>query len=217
MPYKAVIFDLDGTLLDTLEDIGTAVNRVLVRKGFAQHPIHLYRQFVGEGARRMIMRALPEEHRDEITVQDCLEEYLVEYERCWNKTTRLYKGIPELLDRLVSRGIKPAVLSNKPVAFTRQCVSELLSSWRFDAVIGESEKMPRKPDPQGALSIAEQMNIDPKDILFVGDSGVDMKTAKAAGMFAVGALWGFRDRDELQQKGADVLAQHPMEILQLIK
>jgi phosphoglycolate phosphatase len=217
MSYKAVIFDLDGTLLNTLEDIGTAANSVLAGKGFPSHPIDLYRDFVGEGAKRMITRALPVECRDEVTIRSCLAEYLVEYGRCWNAASRPYDGMLELLDALVSRGIKLAVLSNKTEAFTRQYVGKLLSRWTFDAVVGEKEGMARKPDPEGALMIAAHLGIDPGEILFVGDSAVDMQTAKAAGMFAVGALWGFRGREELEQNGADILAGHPMDIVGLIK
>lgn len=216
MSYKAVIFDLDGTLLDTLEDIGTAVNRVLIRKGFPSHPINLYREFVGEGAQLMIMRALPAERCDADTVKTCLEEYLEEYGRSWNETTRPYEGIPDLLDTLVSRGIKLAVLSNKPEVFTMQCVNEFLSRWTFDMIIGENESIPRKPDPQGALAIVEHLHIRPEEFIYVGDSEVDMKTAKAAGMFAVGVPWGFRSREELQREGADILIEHPMEIVKLI-
>jgi len=113
--------------------------------------------------------------------------------------------------------MKLAVLSNKAEGFTRQCVSKFLSHWTFDIVIGEKEGVARKPDPQGALIIAARLGVDPGETLFVGDSGVDMKTAKAAGMFAVGALWGFRDREELEQNGADVIINHPMEILGLIE
>ncbi len=217
MLYKAVIFDLDGTLLNTLEDIGTAANKALAGKGFPSHPIDLYREFIGEGAKLMITRALPEEYRDEMTIRSCLEEYLAEYRRCWDAATKPYDGIPDLLNMLVSRGMKIAVLSNKAEVFARLCVTQLLPHWTFDVVAGENEGVARKPDPQGALIIAARLGVDPGETLFVGDSGVDMKTAKAAGMFAVGALWGFRDREELEQNGADVLANHPMEILQFVQ
>lgn len=217
MSYKAVIFDLDGTLLNTLGDIGGAANSALAAKGFPSHPIDLYRDFVGEGARRMITYALPAECRDEATIQSCLAEYLVEYGRGWDVATRPYDGISELLDTLVSRGIRLAVLSNKPEVFTQQCVGKLLSRWTFDIVVGEKEGVPRKPDPEGALLIAAHLGIDPGEILFVGDSAVDMQTAKAAGMFAAGALWGFRSREELEQNGTDVLVNHPMEIARLIE
>ena len=216
MSYRAVIFDLDGTLLDTLEDIGTAVNRVLQRKGFDPHPVTRYREFVGEGARRMIARALPVECRDEAIVLACLEEYLEEYACRWNMTTKPYNDIPGLLDALVSRGMRLAVLSNKQETFTRQCIDRFLSDWTFDAVMGEIEGMPRKPDPQGALTAAARLGIDPAEIIFVGDSGVDMKTAKSAGMFAVGVLWGYRGREELEKSGADAVIAHPMKLVELI-
>ncbi len=216
MPFRAVIFDLDGTLLDTLDDIANAANRVLASRAFPTHPNVQYRTWIGEGVLRLISRALPEGHQDQATVPACADAYVREYERNWNTQTCAYAGIPELLDGLVKRGLKRAVLSNKPDQFVQRCVNELLAQWTFDQVLGASDKFPRKPDPSGATAIALSLGIPRAECLYLGDSGVDMETARAAGMCAVGALWGFRDRAELLDAGAQFLVSHPREVLQLV-
>ncbi len=216
MTYKAIIFDLDGTLLDTLEDLGDAVNRVLTAKGFPTHKIDAYRYFIGDGEAMLITRALPEEKRSDELVSICLEEYRQDYSRNWNVNTRPYDGVAEMLDALVSHGFKLAILSNKPHEFTKLCVSGLLSKWTFDAVFGQREPIPRKPDPAGALKIAGELKIPPSEFLYLGDTAVDMKTAIAANMFPVGVLWGFRSAEELQQSGAQVLLKRPMDIMNIL-
>ncbi len=216
MTFKAVLFDLDGTLLDTLEDIADSANRVLAGRGFPSHPTNAYREAVGQGARQLIINILPDANRDPDTIRICLDAFLRDYGQNWKRKTKLYAGVTELLDALKTRGIKMAVLSNKPAEFTVKCIHELLAGWTFDAVIGASDDMPSKPDPTGAFEIAGRLKIPPEEFLFVGDSGIDMRTAVAARMFAVGALWGFRGREELLREGADVLLDHPREILRLL-
>jgi phosphoglycolate phosphatase len=216
MPYKAVLFDLDGTLLDTLEDIGNAVNRVLEGKGFPTHELDAYRNFVGNGSAMLISRALPIERRTDDVIHTCLTAYLDDYGRNWNVKTKPYEGIPEMLDALNDRGLKMAILSNKLHAFTKQCATELLSSWDFDAVIGQRDGMPPKPDPASALEVAKRLGLSPADFLYMGDSGVDMKTAVASGMFPVGVLWGFRTMKELRDYGGLALINRPSEILSLL-
>jgi phosphoglycolate phosphatase len=216
MTYKAVIFDLDGTLLDTLEDLGNAVNRVLTAKGFPAHKIDAYRYFIGDGEAMLITRALPEEKRSDELVSICLEEYRQDYSRNWNVNTRPYDGVAEMLDALVAHGFKLAILSNKPHEFTKLCVSGLLSNWTFDAVFGQREPIPRKPDPAGALKIAGDLKTSPSGFLYLGDTAVDMKTAIAANMFPVGVLWGFRSAEELQQSGAQILLKRPMDIMNIL-
>ena len=216
MPFRATIFDLDGTLLDTLDDIATAANRALAARGFPIHPHSRYRTFVGDGVVKLISRALPETHRDEATVQAGVSAFAQEYERTWNVQTRPYAGVPELLDALVRRGLKLAVLSNKPDRFTQQCVEDLLANWKFEAVLGASDQFPRKPDPASAMEIARRLGVTPADCLYVGDSGVDMQTARAAHMCAVGVLWGFRGKEELLQDGAQHLINKPSEVLDLL-
>lgn len=213
---KAVIFDLDGTLLDTLEDIGNAVNQVLLRRGYPTHPIDRYRHFVGDGSEMLIRRALPESKSTPDRVPACLDEFKVAYGKTWDATTKPYGGIPELLNHLTLDGIRLAVLSNKPHVFARQCVDRQLATWTFEKVIGFSGRFPKKPDPAGALSILQDLKLEKKDCLFMGDSGVDMQTATAAGLFPVGAAWGFRSEAELMEYGCRFLARHPMDVLTLL-
>jgi len=213
---KAVIFDLDGTLLDTLEDIGNAVNRVLSNRGYPVHPVNRYRSFVGDGWEMLIKRALPESESTREKVKACVEDSMLAYAKTWDVTTAPYAGIPELLDDLTQKGIQLAVLSNKPHVFTRQYVDKLLAAWTFEKVIGVNSRFPRKPDPAGALSIVKELNLDKKNCLFMGDSGVDMQTAAAAGIFSVGAAWGFKSEAELMENGCRFLARHPRDVLGLI-
>ena len=213
MPCQAVIFDLDGTLLDTLEDLGDAVNRVLSALELPVHPIDAYRFFVGDGVTKLITRALPENKRDAETVQSCLEAFSADYDRHWNVKTRPYDGVGALLDALTARGLKRAILSNKPHEFTQLCVREFLPKWSFDAVIGQREGVPLKPDPAGALEIARTLGIPPAGFVYLGDTAVDIKTAIAAGMTPVGVLWGFRPAKELRESGAKILIEQPLEVL----
>ena len=216
MTYKAVLFDLDGTLLDTIEDIGDAVNRVLEQNGFPAHNLDTYSRFVGDGAANLISRALPEDKRIDTIIRPCLDAFLEDYGKNWNVKTRPYEGIPELLDTLTSRGLKMAVLSNKPHRHTKKCMDGFLFDWSFDVVFGQRDDVPRKPDPAGALEIAEQLHISPADFLYLGDTETDLKTSIAAGMFPVGVLWGFRSAEELKESGAKVLIKSPLEALDLL-
>lgn len=216
MPFKTVIFDLDGTLLDTLEDIAGATNRVLKEKSFPTHKLDAYRYFVGDGSKMLITRALPEDKRDEDTVLTCFKMLIKDYGQNWKINTKPYEGITEMLDVLKARGLKMSVLSNKPHEFTKRCVTEFLSNWSFDVVLGQRDKFPQKPDPVCAIKIARQIDMLPSDFLFLGDTAIDMKTAIAAGMFPVGALWGFRPLKELQESGAGALIKKPIEIFNLL-
>ncbi len=214
MDYSAVLFDLDGTLLDTLEDIGEAANRVLIQRGFAPHPPDSYRHFVGEGVRVLFERSLPAEACSDDVLAACAEEFRHAYAECWNVRTRPYDGIEDLLPALVMRNVRLAVLSNKPDAFTKSCVEEYLARFPFEWVLGQRDGTPRKPDPAGALEIAAAMDLPPGRFLYLGDTAVDMQTALAAGMFPVGALWGFRPLSELQSGGAQAVIERPGELLQ---
>ncbi|MFC1535255.1 HAD family hydrolase [Thermodesulfobacteriota bacterium] len=215
MNFKALIFDLDGTLLNTLEDIANSMNTVLTRHGFFARGLSDYRNFVGDGVEMLVKRLLREGNQDTETLRAFVEEYREEYNQNWNVLTRPYDGVAETLDALSARHIKLAILSNKPHDFTYKCVMEFLPHWDFDMVLGQGGGIPLKPDPTGALKIAEFMNLLPESILYVGDTDVDMKTAIAAGMYPVGALWGFRSMEELKHNGARVLIDRPQEILTL--
>ncbi len=216
MTYKAILFDLDGTLLDTLEDLGNSVNGVLEKRDLPTHTLDEYRYFVGDGTAMLITRALPQGNRNDETVRACLEELREAYGRNWNVNTRPYEGIPEMLDALTEHGLKMAVLSNKQHEFTTLCVADLLPNWTFDVVFGQRDEVRRKPDPAGAVEVAERLNLPPADFLYLGDSAVDMKTATAAGMFPVGVLWGFRPAEELLEGGAQALIERPLDILDLL-
>ncbi|MDY6854746.1 MAG: HAD family hydrolase [Thermodesulfobacteriota bacterium] len=216
MTYKAVLFDLDGTLINTLEDIGDAVNRVLINRGFPIHTTDAYRYFVGDGAAKLIKRALPVEEQGDETFEACLQAFKEDYAQNWNVKTRLYEGISEMLDTLSSHNIKIAILSNKPHEFTEQCVSEFLPHWNFQVVMGQQDPFPLKPDPRGALEIARLLEVLPEETLYLGDTSIDMNTAKAAGMFPVGVLWGFRHAEELKQSGARVLITEPIQIINML-
>ena len=214
---KAILFDLDGTLLNTLEDLADAVNRVLKRRGFPPHPLEAYRYFVGDGSLLLVKRALPEGKRNDAEVASCLEAFLWEYRQNWMVKTRPYDGVPAMLDALTKRGLKMAILSNKKNEFTKETVRMFLSKWTFDAVVGQREKVPTKPDPTAALEIVKQLAIVPEEFVYLGDSAVDMKTAVAVGMFAVGALWGFRSKEELLDGGAKALVGQPVDLLEILE
>jgi len=216
MSYKAVIFDLDGTLLDTIEDLADSMNAVLRNLGLPEHSVEEYKYFVGDGVANLVRRALPPKLANEDTVNSCLDAMRREYSQRWNAKTRPYKGISELLDALTDKEIKLSILSNKPDSFTNTITNRLLSNWKFDVVFGERSGVPRKPDPAAAFEISRILGIPAREFIYLGDSGVDMQTATSADMYAAGALWGFRKADELISGGAKVLVGHPLELLKLI-
>lgn len=216
MNVKAILFDLDGTLLDTIGDLALSMNNVLKMHGWPQHDTKAYKYFVGSGIRNLVTRALPEAKRDNETVEACLAEMNAQYKQNWNKTTHPYEEIPELLEKLSGKGLKAAVLSNKANAFTKEMVEYFFPRYPFISVIGERSNVPIKPNPQAALEIAGTAGIIPSQFIYLGDSGIDMETARAAGMFPVGALWGFRSREELESSGAKALISRPLQLLDLI-
>jgi len=211
-----VLFDLDGTLLDTLEDLADSMNAALGQLGFPPHELAAYKYFVGDGVANLVIRALPEDGRDEATVGRCVELMRGIYAEHWADKTQPYPGIPELLDALAERGVRMAVLSNKPDDSTRLCVAKLLPRWRFDAVIGASKAIPPKPDLAGVREIVARLGVPVQEFLYVGDTNTDMQTALAAGMYPVGALWGFRTAEELGASGAKALIEKPGELLRLL-
>jgi phosphoglycolate phosphatase len=216
MAYKAILFDLDGTLLDTLEDLGMSNNRMLAARKFPEHPLDAYRYFVGEGAVKMVTRTLPETDRDDATINACLQAFLDDYEINWKVKTQLYPGIVDMLNYLQQEGYRLSILSNKPQNPTRNCVDEFLSRWQFEEVWGKREGIPRKPSPESALKIAEIMGLSPAEILYLGDTRIDMETASSAGMFPAGVLWGFRTKEELLASGAAALLKTPLDIINVL-
>jgi len=216
MTYAAVIFDLDGTLLDSLTDIANAANEVLAELNLPVHEVDRYRYMVGDGVAVLFERAIGEDRVEPALIERCVASFRETYERHWNQQSRPYEGIAPMLDVLLSRRLKLAVLSNKPQDFTERCVREYFSAWPIAPVFGQRVGIPRKPDPTAALEIATQLHVAPADCLYLGDSLVDMQTACRAGMFAVGALWGFRPRAELEAHGAAAVVAHPREVLDLV-
>jgi phosphoglycolate phosphatase len=217
MPRKAILFDLDGTLLDTLEDLADSMNAVLAGLGYPVHAMSAYRYFVGDGVRNLVIRALPEGARaDPAVVERALPIMRAEYARRSTVKTRLYEGVPGLLDGLAARGVRIAILSNKPHPATLEVVGHYLGRWRFDAVLGQRPGVPIKPDAGAALEVCALLSLPAEDFLYLGDTNTDMLTARAAGMFAVGAVWGFRTEEELRAAGAMALAAHPREVLGLL-
>lgn len=209
---RAVLFDLDGTLLDTLDDIALAANLVLKKHGFPLHPTEAYRLFIGHGSRTLIERALPADRRQDEVVDACTVEFLDTYGRNWDRNTKPFSGIYDVLDFLIKKDVRLAVLSNKAHAFTVKCVAHFFNRYPFEVVLGQQDGLPMKPDPSGALKVVQQMNLEPGDFIYVGDSATDMKTACAAGIPAVGVLWGLRGEAELKEAGADMLLSDPMAI-----
>ncbi len=213
---KAVIFDLDGTLVNSIEDIADAMNSVLKQHNYETHDYESYKTFVGRGLRKMCELAMPQNVRSNEQIDKCLEQLMEIYsENCVNKT-RPYNGIRELLEELKNRDIRVAVFSNKVNELAQKVVYTIFADYKFDIVIGSGGAIPRKPDTTGIDYICNQMNLSLDDYLYVGDSGVDMQTATGAGIYAVGVLWGFRDMEELLENNADVVIEHPMDLLDVL-
>jgi phosphoglycolate phosphatase len=217
MKYKAVLFDLDGTLLDTLEDLADSMNAVLASRGHPTHAVASYRYFVGDGVEELARRVLPEASaNDELEVKACVLAMRDEYGARWNRKTRLYPGISELLDGLTEKGVLLTILSNKPHAFVQEIAAHFFKRWHFIATNGARPDVPRKPDPSAALAISRATGVGPEGFLYLGDTNTDMRTAVAAGMYPVGALWGFRLEAELREAGARSLAARPEDVLRLL-
>ncbi|MGF7184145.1 phosphoglycolate phosphatase [Desulfitispora alkaliphila] len=216
MKFEAVIFDLDGTLIDSIDDLADSVNAVLAKRGMPTHSREDVKYFVGSGMENLVLRAMPQTARaDAELVNACIEDVVEEYGKNWAVKTDLYSGIPELLDSLTKQGISINVLSNKPHQYTKVVVEKFLSEWEFKIILGAREEVPKKPDPAGAIEIAEALNVDPEKILYLGDTNVDMETASRAGMYGVGVLWGFRKKEELEGQAKAIVA-HPQEVLELL-
>jgi phosphoglycolate phosphatase len=211
LKFKAVIFDLDGTLLNTLDDLADSMNCVLERNRLPKHEPAAYRFFVGDGIEMLVRRALPFQVASDRELLRFVNEAKTEYAQRWLAKTRPYPGVPEMLNAFSAAGVAMAVLSNKPDDASQAIIQALLPNAGFGMVLGATPERPKKPDPSSALEIAARLAISPQEFLFVGDTPIDMHTACAAGMFPLGVLWGFRAAGELMAAGAKMLvaeAQH---------
>ena len=214
---KGYIFDLDGTLSDTLESLSVSGNLALGEIGMEPFPKDRYRYFVGDGADELVRRMRIANGDTECVHYD---ELRAAYRRTFAEhadyKVTVYDGMPETLKELKDRGYKLAVLSNKPHKQAVEVVEKLYGAGVFDHIRGNVREIPRKPSPEGALLTASAIGLDPSEIIYVGDTSTDMKTGKNAGMFTVGVLWGFRERDELIENGADIIIGHPRDLLEII-
>ncbi len=211
---RAVLFDLDGTLLDTLDDLADSGNAVLQAHGFEAHSVEAYRNFIGDGMGKLVERIFPlGEVSDPAALAQRLQEYKAAYQDRWRNKTKVYEGIPELLGKLSEQGVKTGVLTNKAHTFAVRCVEEFFGDHPWDVVLGQRESVPRKPDAAGARDALEKMGVSAEEALFVGDSSVDMQTAVNAGITAIGVSWGFRGREELITNGASVVIDAPGELV----
>ncbi len=215
MKYTAVLFDLDGTLINSLHDLAESANEALKKHGFKTHPTDSYKKFVGNGVRNLIKNAAPDGIEDSV-IDKILEDYRIIYDKNYANKTRAYNGIHEMLDRLQKARIKMGVCSNKPHKPTNEIVEKLLGSEYFDVIFGEREGIPRKPDPASLIEAAERLGVPPSQTIYVGDSGGDMESANRAGMLAAGVLWGFRGQEELIACGGKILLATPSELVDFI-
>lgn len=216
MPYKAAIFDLDGTLLDTLEDLADSMNEVLTDFGMPVHPADPYRFYVGDGMVNLARRAAPPGTGDE-TARRMAKLMDEKYAANWRRKTRPYAGVAEMLAAFGKQGVRMAVLSNKPDSFTRKIVEHFFPAGTFEAAFGARDSVPRKPDPAGAFEIARLFGLRPEEFLYLGDTNTDMQTGRAAGMYTVGVSWGFRPVEELRAAGAQAIIDRPEEALKLMR
>lgn len=215
MNFKGIIFDLDGTLVNSLEDLADAMNNVLSKFNYPTHDLNAYRFFIGNGILNLVRAALPETNRDKQTIAECFNLMNEIYNNnCTNKT-KPYNGIIDLLNELKSRNMKLAVFSNKADEFTKRIVQSLIPGY-FDEVVGLSSEAQKKPNPSGALEISKKLEILPENMMYIGDTGIDMQTANNAGMYAVGVLWGFRTKEELINNGAKHIISHPTEVFNIL-
>lgn len=216
LKFSYVIFDLDGTILDTLEDLADATNWVCARHGWPVHPLEAYKGFVGNGAGKLLERVTPSivELTPELR-RTLMAEFSQRYTAHSANKTHAYEGMPQALARLKAAGVRMAVLTNKPHAAAGPIVERYYPGV-FDAVQGAVVGAPLKPDPTVLLALLERLGASKNETLFVGDSNVDIRTGKNAGLAACGVLWGFRTRAELTAEGADFIAQRPEELAELV-
>ena len=209
--FAAVLWDLDGTLLHTLEDLGDSLNEVLAEENLPGHTYDEYRLMIGNGRERLIARALPPGFDDQEKARRIQQQFPLRYRANQYRKTRPYPGVPELLRELIVRGLRLAVLSNKDQSHATEVVEHYFPGL-FEEIWGLTQERPAKPDPSSALALAKALGLAPGRFLYLGDSGVDMETALRAGMWPVGVTWGYRGREELAATGATRIIDSPAEL-----
>lgn len=213
---KAVLFDLDGTLANSLSDLADSTNYALSEMGFPTHEREEYKYLVGDGIPKLIERALPVGEKTEENKKKCLDIFMERYKEHYHDKTVAYDGIPDMLSKLKEGGLKIAVISNKAEEMAVKVVEKLFGGM-FDVVAGKREGFPTKPDPALTLEVIRQLGVKPQECVLVGDSGMDMAAAVNAGAAPVGVLWGFRLEDELIKNGAEYTIKSPAEIPEIIR
>ncbi len=216
MSYKGAIFDLDGTLVNTLEDIADAANATLIKHCFDPHPIDSYRYFVGDGLKILIERIIPHSDRTMENIVKLMKSFKEFYNVGWDRKSQPYDGIKSMVRTLNNRGVKLAVFSNKPHHFTRLNIKKFFPQNEFVCVQGQVDHLPGKPDPAGAYLIAKRIGLRSEQIVFIGDTSIDILTGIRAGMRSIGVNWGFRDSEELENSGAALIAGDPKDIINFI-
>lgn len=212
----SLIFDLDGTLVDSLPGIANSLNRVLAQQRLPQHPLPAVRNFVGDGLRMLIKRSLPD-GTDETSIDSLVAAFKADYERTWADGTHPYPSIPSILKELQRDGYPLAILSNKTHTFTQTIARECFRDIHFTMVLGQQDGVPHKPHPNGALNLANALGSSPQHCILIGDSIVDHETAENAGMIPIAVTWGYHDREKLLRAGATRFAEHPAALPQMIR
>lgn len=213
---KAIFFDLDGTLVNSIEDLADASNAALKELGFPTHEVEKYRYFIGDGMRKLIERILPEENRNDEMIDNCHKIFRNIYDKNYLNKTAAYDGIEEMLEKLKQKGYKLVVVSNKVDVMAKKIVDEIFPNI-FDFASGKVDNLPTKPDPTLTLSIMKELGLEPNECAFVGDSGMDMKTGVNTGAVPIGVSWGFREKEELLENGAKYIIDAPKHMLDVLE
>ncbi|MFM2370097.1 MAG: hypothetical protein RL619_2418 [Bacteroidota bacterium] len=215
MKFKGIIFDLDGTLVNSLEDIADAMNTVLQGLNYPTHSYDAYQYFIGSGLRNLVTKALPATHHDETQIDNCYHLMVEVYRDNCTRKTKAYDGIFELLDELKSRNIKLSVFSNKADDLTKEITATLFPDY-FNPIVGLTTESLKKPNPFKTVEISKNFGLKAEEIIFIGDSGIDMQTATNANMYAVGVLWGYRPEEELLSNGAKYVLKQPADLIAIL-
>lgn len=217
MEVKAVIFDLDGTLIDSIQGIAYSLNKVLAENGFPVHSVEKCKTFVGNGFIELVRRAVPEGHRGDEEVLHYVSQMRAEYDRHWDHGMRVYDGIEDLLEFLQAHGIPFAVDTNKDEGVSKRILERFLPRFAFFSIAGTTPQMPIKPNPARALSMVANLGVLPRQCIYIGDSEVDILTARNAGMLPVSASWGFRGADNLAKAGAENIIHKPLDLIRYLE